>query len=259
MVNGDILKIEGLARQFGGVHAVEGVNLSVMQGRITGIIGPNGAGKTTLFNIISGALAPDRGRIVFGGRDIGAVPVHQRHAMGIVRTFQIPREFGRLTTLENLMVMAPGQSGERWWRNWLTPRKCRADEVATVTKARTTLDSLGLSAQANMLAATLSGGQKKLLEIARAMMCTPSLVLLDEPGAGINPSFMNKIAAAIRTLNTQHGITFCIIEHDMNVIVTLCDHVVVMHDGGILTQGRMDEIRNDPRVIEAYLGAGDGD
>jgi len=249
------LSVEGLVKRFGGLTAVDGVSFRVAHGTITGLIGPNGAGKTTTFNMVAGSARPTGGRILFDGRDITALGPHERHGLGISRTFQIPRELKAMTVRENLAVAAPGQPGERILMNWLAPGIVRAREAEVIAKANETLAFLGLTHLADALAGTLSGGQKKLLELGRAMMADAKLVLLDEPGAGVNPTLMNKIAELIQTLNREHGYTFCIIEHDMDLIAKLCDPVIVLVEGKVLTQGTMDEIREDPRVIDAYFGA----
>lgn len=252
-----ILEVQDLTCRFGGVVAVNRCSFSIESGRITGVIGPNGAGKTTIFRMVAGALAPGSGRILFEGEDITGVPTHEMFHRGIVRTFQIPHEFGRLTTLENLMTVPSGQPGEKLWRVWTSPGKIRAHEVEVREKAERTLQFLNLSSLRDELAMNLSGGQKKLLELGRAMMTEPRLALLDEPGAGVNPTLLASLAEMIRTLNRERNYTFVIIEHDMDLIASLCDRVIVLAEGTVLTEGKMDEVREDPRVIEAYLGGGD--
>ena len=248
------LVVEDLVRRYGGLTAVASVSFRVAEGSITGLIGPNGAGKTTTFNVIAGSEVPSAGRILWDGEDITRLRPHERHARGILRTFQIPRELGRMTVRENLAVAAPDQPGERIVLNWLAPGRVRAREAEVRAKADETLEFLGLAHLADELAGTLSGGQKKLLELGRTMMADARLVLLDEPGAGVNPTLMNRIAEMIRRLNAERGYTFCIIEHDMDLIAKLCDPVIVLAEGRILTEGPMEEIRGDPRVVDAYFG-----
>ncbi|WP_231471395.1 ABC transporter ATP-binding protein [Thioalkalivibrio sp. HK1] len=252
-----ILEVHDLTCRFGGVVAVNRCSFSIERGRITGVIGPNGAGKTTIFRMVAGALAPSSGRILFEGEDITGVPTHEMFHRGIVRTFQIPHEFGRLTTLENLMTVPSGQPGENLWRVWASPGRIRNHEAGVREKAERTLEFLNLSGLRDELAMNLSGGQKKLLELGRAMMTEPRLALLDEPGAGVNPTLLASLAEMIRTLNRERNYTFVIIEHDMDLIASLCDRVIVLAEGAVLTEGTMDKVREDPRVIEAYLGGGD--
>ncbi len=254
-----ILEVQDLTRRFGGVVAVNNCSFSIESGRITGVIGPNGAGKTTIFRMVAGALPPSSGRVFFEGGDITGIPTHKMFHRGIVRTFQIPHEFGRLTTLENLMTVPSAQPGESLWRVWGMPWTIRAHERKVREKAERTLEFLNLSGLKDELAMNLSGGQKKLLELGRAMMSEPRLILLDEPGAGVNPTLLVRLADMIRTLNRERNYTFVIIEHDMDLIASLCDRVIVLAEGTVLTEGSMDEVRRDPRVIDAYLGGGEED
>jgi len=249
-----LLRVENLVKTFGGLVAVDGASFEVAAGSITGLIGPNGAGKSTLFDMIAGATHPDSGRIVFDGEDVAGLKTHEMFHRGIVRTFQIPHEFGRLTVLENLMVVPAGQPGETLTGPFLAPAAVAAREIEVRDRALSVLDFLSLGHIADELAQTLSGGQKKLLELGRTMMAEPRLVLLDEPGAGVNPTLLGKLADMIRRLNREQGYTFCIIEHDMALIASLCDPVIVLAEGQVLTQGTMDEVRADARVLDAYLG-----
>ena len=249
-----LLTVEGLTKRFGGLTAVDGVSFSVARRSITGLIGPNGAGKTTTFSMIAGALPPSEGRIVFDAIDVTGLRTHQLFHRGLVRTFQIPREFGRLTVLENLMAAAANQAGETIWLNWIAPARVRAREAEVRERAEDALVFLGLTHVRDQLAQNLSGGQKKLLELGRTMMTDARLVLLDEPGAGVNPTLMNRITDMIRHLNAERGYTFCVIEHDMDLIGSLCDPVIVLAGGRVLTQGTMDEVSRDERVINAYFG-----
>jgi branched-chain amino acid transport system ATP-binding protein len=249
-----ILRVENLVKRYGGLVAVDGASFEVRRRSITGLIGPNGAGKTTTFDIIAGAQPPSAGKIIFEGRDITGLPTHELFHLGIVRSFQIPREYARLTVIENLMVVPAAQPGESVWATWFTPARVTAREREVVEQAEEALEFLGLMHLRDELAGNLSGGQKKLLELGRAMMADPKLVLLDEPGAGVNPTLMNKIVEMIRALNAERGYTFCIIEHDMDLIARLCDPVIVMAEGRVLTEGPFARVADDPRVIDAYFG-----
>ena len=254
-----ILAVEGLTRRFGGLTAVDRCSFHIDARRITGIIGPNGAGKSTIFNMVAGALPPTAGRILLDGEDITGLPAHALFHRGIVRTFQIPHEFGRLTVLENLMAVPAGQPGERLWPVWLSPRAVARRERDVRALAEETLDFLTLWKLRDELAMNLSGGQKKLLELGRAMMAEPRLVLLDEPGAGVNPTLLVKLREMIWQLNRERGYTIVIIEHDMDFIASLCERIIVLAEGSVLTEGTMAAVRRDSRVIDAYLGGGEED
>ena len=249
-----MLEVRGLTKRFGGIAAVDGCDLTLGAGRVTGLIGPNGAGKTTLFNLMAGTIRPTAGRILFERADITRLPAHERFHRGIVRTFQIPHEFARLSVRENRRLVPAGQSGERLGQAWTRPAQVAAEERAIAARAREALDFLRLSHLAGERAGSLSGGQKKLLELGRAMMAEPRIVLLDEPGAGVNPTLLAELAGMIERLAAERGYTFCIIEHNMDMIARLCDPVIVMAEGRVLTEGTIDAVRADPRVIEAYLG-----
>jgi branched-chain amino acid transport system ATP-binding protein len=249
-----LLEIVDVHKTFGGVQAVTGCSFELWRGSITGLIGPNGAGKTTLFNMIAGAFAPTSGQIRFRGEAIAGLPAHRLFHKGIVRTFQIPHEFGRMTCLENLMLVPPGQRGEGLFGSWLGWGRVVEEETLIRDRALEVLEFLKMAHLRDTLASRVSGGQKKLLEIGRTMMTEATLVLLDEPGAGVNRTLLGDIARTIRSLNEERGYTFCIIEHDMGFIAELCDPVVCMAEGRVLTIGSMDEVRRDPRVLEAYLG-----
>ncbi len=250
-----LLSIEHVTKRFGGLSAVDDCSFALHEGSITGLIGPNGAGKTTLFNMIAGTFAPTAGRILLDGDDVTGLPAHQLFERGLVRTFQIPHEFHRMTCLENLLLVPEGQVGETLWNAWLRWRRVRGQERRLRERAEEVLEFLNLHHLRDMLAGHLSGGQKKLLELGRTMMTDARLVLLDEPGAGVNKTLLGDIARSIRTLNEERGYTFCIIEHDMDLIAALCDPVVVMAEGTVLTEGPMAEIRTNPEVLDAYLGA----
>ena len=251
-----MIEVADVFKRFGGLVAVDHCSLKVEDGTITGLIGPNGAGKSTLFNIIAGFLKPTSGTVWLNGEDITGVPPHKLFRKGLVRTFQIPHELARMTVLENLMLVPEGQSGENLLNVWLRPAQVQADEARVRQKANGVLDTLRLSHLRHELAGNLSGGQKKLLEIGRTMMTEPRVVLLDEPGAGVNRTLLAEISDVIQRLNQDHGYTFCIIEHDMDLIAKLCDPVICMAQGQVLAQGNMAEIRTNEAVLEAYFGGG---
>jgi ABC-type branched-subunit amino acid transport system ATPase component len=248
-----LLETKGLVRAFGRFNAVDGVDLEVRPGTITGLIGPNGAGKSTLFNLIAGALQPTAGIIRFEGRDITGLPPNRVFARGLVRTFQIPRPFPRMSVLENAMLVPLHQSGERFWSNWLAGRRVAREERAIRERAAEALSFCGLGRKLDGLAGNLSGGQQKLLELARVMMIDPKLILLDEPAAGVNPALLETLVDKILALQAR-GVTFLIIEHNMDLVMRICRPLIVMTQGRIIARGSPDEVRNDPRVIDAYLG-----
>jgi branched-chain amino acid transport system ATP-binding protein len=249
-----LLEVSGLVREFGGLRALDGADLQVERGTITGLIGPNGAGKTTLFNVITGYYAADAGRVTLAGRDITNLPPHQVFAQGVCRTFQIPREHESMSVLENLMLVPGQQSGEGLFNALFRGDAVRRQERTIRERAREVLTFVELDQVEDEYARNLSGGQKKLLELARTLMAEPELVLLDEPGAGVNPTLMRRITDNIRNLNRERGTTFLVIEHDMDMVMSLCDPVVVMSEGRRLMVGSPEEVRTDPRVLEAYLG-----
>ena len=251
-----MLRIEGLAKNYGGLKAVRGVSFEVPEGEIIGLIGPNGAGKTTTFNMISGAEKPSAGKIFLFDEDITGLQTEKLYYRGLMRTFQLSHEYAKMTSLENLMGAGPSQLGENIFMNWIAPARVAKRESEVLNRAQDTLEFLGLTHVETELAGNLSGGQKKLLELGRTMMGDSKCVLLDEPGAGVNPTLMLKIIEMIRTLNEEHGYTFCIIEHDMDLIAKLCNNVIVLNEGQILMQGAMETVRNDERVIDAYFGGG---
>ncbi|NBE08343.1 ABC transporter ATP-binding protein [Paragemmobacter ruber] len=251
-----MIVVEDLHRHFGGFRAVDGASLEIRTGSITGLIGPNGAGKTTLFNVIAGRLPPTSGRVLMDGEDITGLPPHELFHKGLLRTFQIAHEFGSMTCLENLMMVPARQKGERLLNAWFNRRAVAAEEAAIRKKALEVLEFLTISHLAEQKASQISGGQKKLLELGRTMMVDAKIVFLDEVGAGVNRTLLNTIGDAIVRLNKERGYTFCVIEHDMDFIGRLCDPVIVMAEGKVLAQGTVDQVKNDERVIEAYLGTG---
>ena len=251
-----MIVVEDLHRHFGGFRAVDGASLEIKTGSITGLIGPNGAGKTTLFNVIAGRLPPTSGRVLMDGEDITGLPPHELFHKGLLRTFQIAHEFGSMTCLENLMMVPARQKGETLLNAWFNRRAVAAEESAIRKKALDVLDFLTISHLAEQKASQISGGQKKLLELGRTMMVDAKIVFLDEVGAGVNRTLLNTIGDAIVRLNKERGYTFCVIEHDMDFIGRLCNPVICMAEGKVLAQGTVDEVKNDERVIEAYLGTG---
>lgn len=249
-----MIEIRNVSKHFGGIKAVENVTLDIHKGSITGLIGPNGAGKTTLFNIIAGFYSPDFGEIIFEGENISTLRSDELFKKGILRTFQIAHEFENLTVRENLMMVPDNQTGETIFHTWISRKKIRIEEEKNLKKAAEVMEFLSLDHLANEKAGSLSGGQKKLLELGRTMMVDAKIVLLDEVGAGVNKTLLKKIGESIKTLNKEMGYTFFMIEHDIEFISSLCDPVIVMTEGSVLTEGKVSSIRNDERVIEAYLG-----
>lgn len=249
------LRAEGLRKRFGGVAAVDGVSIALAPGEIAAVIGPNGAGKSTLFDLLSGVTAPDAGRILLGGVEATGLPPHRIARLGLTRTFQVSRELGRLTVLENLLLAAPDTTGERLRDVFLRPGAVRRAQAASVEAARAVLAEVGLTGREDALAQELSGGQRKLLELGRALMTGAPLVLLDEVGAGVAPALRRALCEVVARLRAKHGRGFLLVEHDMGVVARLADRVVVMAEGRVLTEGSYEMIRRDGRVIEAYLGA----
>ncbi|MCL4188757.1 MAG: ABC transporter ATP-binding protein [Rhodobacteraceae bacterium] len=247
------LEVREVAVAFGAVRAVDGVSLTAAAGRITGLIGPNGAGKTTLFNAIAGELRSQAGQILLDGHRLDGLPPHRVFAAGLARTFQIPRPFAGMTVLENLMTVPARQKGERFWMNWIARGAVRAEERAIRARAEAIMEFCGLAPVARSRAGAISGGQQKLVELARALMAEPAIILLDEPGAGVNSRLLDHLVDRIRALNAR-GMTFLIIEHNMDVIGALCDQVLVMAAGRRLAEGPPAAVIRRPEVIEAYLG-----
>ena len=251
-----MLKIRDLNKSFGGLKAVNNVNLEVDKGSITGLIGPNGAGKTTLFNTIAGLYAPDDGAVYLEEKNIAGLKPHELFGMGVLRTFQIAHEFASLTVLENLMMVPGNQRGEKLIYALFGDKAVKKEEEEIRAKAIEVIEFLNLKHLTQEIAGNLSGGQKKLLELGRTMMVEAKLVLLDEVGAGVNRTLLNEISDAILRLNKERNYTFFVIEHDMDLIEKICDPVIVMAEGSVLFEGKFAEVKSNEEVIEAYLGRG---
>jgi ABC-type branched-subunit amino acid transport system ATPase component len=240
-----VLATHGLTKTFGGVVAVDGASLEVREGVVNGLIGPNGSGKTTFFNLVTGMIRPDAGRVTLDGREATGWAPHRIAHAGVGRTFQLCRIFPRLTVLDNMLVALRRTR----LRELLGGLRDRAD----TERAQTWLARVGIEHLEAAEARDLSYGQQKLLELAAVLMAEPSLILLDEPAGGINPSLIERIAALVRELNAE-GRTFLVVEHNMDLVMRLCDHVVVFDRGRPIAAGTPDEVRSDERVLEAYLG-----
>ena len=250
-----ILEVRSVTKAFGGNRAVDDCSFAVRQGTITGLIGPNGAGKTTLLNVIAGVLRANAGSILLDGAEINGLRPDELLARGLARTFQIPRPIPTMTVLENLVLAGPDQTGERIWNPWFRPGRVGHQENAIIDEALAVLAYVNLIHLRDAYAANLSGGQKKLLEFARTLMVSPRIVLLDEPAAGVNRTLMRQLAGYIEEQCHERGVTFLIVEHDMDLIARLCDPVVVMSQGTRLFEGSFAEVKRDPAVLEAYLGS----
>jgi len=247
------LRVYDVVRAFDGVRAVDGASLEVEPGSITGLIGPNGAGKSTLFHCISGFLRPQSGRVVLDGKRIDRRAPHRVARAGLIRTFQTPRSLTRMTVLENVLLAAPRHRGERLGGS-LAPQARRREHTATA-RAGELLELVRLDGSAGELAGTLSGGQRKLLDLVRALMAEPRILLLDEPMAGVSPNLRVELLQHILALRERDGITLLIVEHDLDFVMRASDRVIVMNDGRVIAHGSPDEVRADERVVDAYLGA----
>jgi len=247
------LTVDDVWRSFGGVKAVNGCSFTVADRSITGLVGPNGAGKSTMINLISGLLKPEKGAIHLGTKDITGLPMNKISTAGLIRTFQVAREWPKLTVLENVLAAAPAGQREGVWRAVLARRSLRRADIVLEERARGLIDSLRLAPVIDMPASSLSGGQKRLLEFARISMVSPRIVLLDEPLAGVNPVLGEQLGLAIQALR-ESGSTVLLIEHNLGFIERFCDTVVVMAAGSVIGRGSMADLRHNPEVVEAYLG-----
>jgi branched-chain amino acid transport system ATP-binding protein len=250
-----IFAAEDVVKRFGGIRAVNGATMSVREGSITALIGPNGAGKTTFFNVITGFYRPDGGRATFQDKPVLGRPPYAIARLGMVRTFQITKALRRMSVIDNMMLAAPDQPGERLGNVVFRPRASRRRERAVRERAIELLEVFNLTKLAEDYAGTLSGGQRKLLELSRALMARPRFLLLDEPMAGINPTLGRRLLDHMQRLRAEEGVTFLFVEHDMEVVMNHSDRVVVMAEGRVIAQGEPHEVRRDQAVIDAYLGA----
>ena len=248
-----LIEVNEVTKSFGGVQAVRTCSMDFEEGLVTGLIGPNGAGKTTMLEMIAGGLAPDTGTIRFAGQSIVGIGRTKVARMGLVRTFQLARPLATMPVLENVVIGHQKQAGESLAR--LFSRRWRAEESALLDRAEECLEVVGLSAKRDHLGGELSGGQQKLLEMARLLMAEPRMVLLDEPIAGVNPLLAEDLARIIRGMK-EKGITVVVVEHNLNFVSQTCDDVIVMAEGKLLMRGSLQEVRADRRVIDAYLGLG---
>jgi branched-chain amino acid transport system ATP-binding protein len=252
-----MLKVQGLTKVFGGLKAVDNASVEVGEGRIVALIGPNGAGKTTLFACIAGFLPVNAGQVHLLGQDITGLPVHQIARRGMVRTFQLTKALSRMTVLENMLLAAPGQRGERLLQS-LLPSSWRPQEATNVEQADALLKRFKLDHMRDQYSGTLSGGQRKLLEMARALMVEPSLVMLDEPMAGVNPALTQSLLGHIKGLRDDEGRSVVFVEHDMDVVFDISDWVVCLAQGRVIAEGPPELIGRNQAVIDAYLGATHG-
>jgi ABC-type branched-subunit amino acid transport system ATPase component len=251
--NGPLLEVSDLALAYGGVHAVDGLSLTVQSGQVTGLIGPNGAGKSTALGIIAGASRPDHGSVRFRGHDVTGFSSRRMALRGVARTFQTSSEFPRLTVLENLLVSPRHQRGEQLLGCFLGKWYWRRQEAELVEKAWATLAQFEMTEKANEYAGSLSGGQKRLLEIMRGLMAEPVLLLLDEPMAGVNPSLALRVEQHLIDLR-DGGLAMLLVEHELGVVERVCNHIVVMAQGRVLESGTMESLRASREVVSAYLG-----
>ena len=254
----EILAVDGLIKRFDGLSAVDGADLDVERGSLTALIGPNGAGKTTLFNVITGFVRADGGSVVLEGDDVSGRPPHELARRGMVRTFQITKALEGMPVIDNMMLAAPEQPGEQLLGVVLKPRAWRRREVEVREQALELLERFGLADKAADYAGTLSGGQRKLLEMARALMTRPRLLLLDEPMAGVNPTLGRRLLEHIEALRAEGDLTVLFVEHDMEVVMNHSDHVIVMAQGRVIASGTAEEVRGDEAVVDAYLGSREG-
>jgi neutral amino acid transport system ATP-binding protein len=253
-----LLEVRDLRVRFGGLQAVAGASFDVHEGSITALIGPNGAGKTTVFNLLTGFVRADGGTVRFAEHDISGMRSDRIARLGMVRTFQLTRVLAKMTVLENVMLGAPDQPGAKLSNALFRPRFWRAREAEVREQALALLAEVGIETHAGAYAATLSGGQRKLLELARALMTSPRLVLLDEPMAGVNPTLGLRLLEYLQKLREDRGMTVLFVEHDMDVVMGHSDDVVVMAEGAVIARGAPEAVSVDPNVIDAYLGVDPG-
>ena len=249
-----MLEARAIEKRFGGVVALDRASLSVEEGEILGLIGPNGAGKSTFFDVLTGVQRPDRGTIRLFGEDVTGRPAHELARRGLTRTFQLARELDRLTVLENLVLAAPDQPGETLWAALLRPKAVADHEDLAIARALELLDVVGLTALRHQPASSLSGGQKKLLELARSLMTEAPLILLDEVGAGVAPALLDDLVQVMARMNRELGRTLVVVEHNMALIGRLCQRVVVLAGGRVIAEGSFEAVRREPVVIDSYLG-----
>jgi branched-chain amino acid transport system ATP-binding protein len=251
-LNPSLLVAEDVHRHFEGMHAVDGVSIEVPTGKITGLIGPNGAGKSTFLAVLAGTLPASEGTIVYDGQDITRMPAYARARRGLVRTFQLPSEFARLTVLENLLVAAPKNRGDSLWGALRGKGYWMVDEQPLIDQARGLLKRFGMTAKESDYAGTMSGGQKRLIEIMRALMLKPRVLLLDEPMSGVHPSIVEEIHHYLQELRRE-GLTILMVEHELHLVERLCDSVVVMAQGKVIGSGTMATLRQQKEIVDAYL------
>jgi len=249
----NILEVKSVSKSFSGVRACENASLSIKRGSVTSIIGPNGAGKTSLFNLISGAISPDSGSILFNEIEIAKKHPHQIARLGLVRTFQGAKVIRRLSVMENILLAAQDNPGDRLWRV-VTPRVRKRFEDEARERALELLKQVGLTSFVDSYAGILSGGQRKLLDLARAMMAQPTMLLLDEPFAGVNPALVEKLVEVLQSLKAKHELTFLLVEHDLETVMNISDEVYVMAQGTVIASGLPNSIYDNEVVIDAYLG-----
>jgi len=248
-----ILSISGITKRFGGLTVLDGIDMEMEQGKLYQLIGPNGSGKTTLINVVSGLLKPDNGKIIFDGADITQKGLFDTYKTGLVRTWQIPQPFNTLTTMENFLISSSGNAGESFLMAPLKS-KWKNDEKRIADKAMKIMEMVSLVEKKDTLSQNLSGGQQKLLELGRAMMSDASMILMDEPIAGVNPTLAHEIFDKISSLCKKQKITFLIVEHRLDIALQYADHVFAMNRGKIIAQGSSDDVIKHPKVMESYLG-----
>lgn len=248
-----ILSISGITKNFGGLTVLDGIDMEIEQGKLYQLIGPNGSGKTTLINVVSGLLKPDDGKIIFDGTDITQKGLFDTYKTGLVRTWQIPQPFNTLTTMENFLISSSGNAGESFL---IAPLKSKwkNDEKRIADKAMEIMEMVSLVEKKDTTSQNLSGGQQKLLELGRAMMSDASMILMDEPIAGVNPTLAHEIFDKISGLCKKQKITFLIVEHRLDISLQYADHVFAMNRGKIIAQGSSDDVIKHPKVMESYLG-----